>query len=218
MRLFKDRNLNIAILISTSWHLFWMFSVSPVLVRGDISKNSTDISFLGSILEKVIIVSDRPFSLEKKRDIAPEEVILASHEDISKVVEDTSDKDERVFFKDERKASASKLHYKKKPKSRIKFKGLLVSGAARNRRLLYRPDLSVNRILPAEFSSDSSVTVMFKISRHGFVETPECLVSSGSSEVDQMALRYVRKWQFAPLDEPIEGYQEGMVRVVFDQI
>ncbi|NQV04375.1 MAG: TonB family protein [Candidatus Omnitrophica bacterium] len=143
---------------------------------------------------------------------------MVSREGISKAIGDASDKDGSVFFKDDNKSSAFKLHYKKRPMPRIRFKGLLASGAARDRRLLYKPDLSVNRILPAEFSSDSSVTVMFKISRHGFVESPECIMSSGSSEVDQMALRYIRKWQFAPIDEIEEGSQEGMVRVVFDQI
>jgi len=193
-----------------------MFSISPVLASGGIRKNSTDISFLGSILEKVITAPDKSFGLEKERDIASEGVSLISPQGISKSTGDVSDRDGFGFFEGEGKKSAFKLHYKKKARPRIKFKGLLVSGAARNRKLLYKPELPVKHILPTEFESDSSVTVKFKISRHGFVEGPECITSSGSSEIDQMALRYIRKWQFAPVEDVSEPAQEGMVRVVFD--
>lgn len=217
MRLFRNRNLNIAILISTSCHVLFAFSIAPVLTSSGIKKNSTDICFLGSILEKITTIPDKSFNLQKENDITPKVVSLRLPQGLSKSKSFESDKESAQGFKDDNKKSGFKLYYKKKPKVRIRFKGLLVSGAARNRKLLYKPDLPVKRILPTEFNSDSSTTVRFNISRHGFVETPECIRSSGSSEVDQMALRYIRKWQFTPLEISQEASQEGMVRLVFDK-
>jgi len=197
--------------------VLFAFSVSPVLTSGGVKENSTEICFLGSILEKVGTVPDRSFSLQKDSDIAPSPVSLTSPQGLLKSVSSISDKDSTVFFENESKKSGFSLYYKKKPKIKIRFKGLLVSGSAKHRKLLYKPDLPMEQILPTEFNSDLSVTVRFKISRHGFVESPDCLRSSGSSEVDQMALRYVRKWQFAPIGESQGISQEGMVRLVFDR-
>ena len=221
MRLFRNRNLNIAILISTSCHILFAFSISPVLTSPGVKKNSTDICFLGSILEKITTIPDKSFNLQKENDITPKTVSLSPPQGLLKSKGFESNKDRAQGFKDENKKSDFKPYYEKEPKVRIRFRGLLVSGAARNRSLLYKPDLPVKHILPAEFSSGSSTTVRFNISRHGFVETPECIRSSGSSEVDQMALRYIRKWQFIPLEvsqeDLQEDQQEGMVRLVFDR-
>ena len=217
MRLFRNRNLNIAILISASWHALFVFFISPVLVSGSIKKNFTDICFLGSILEKVTTIPDKSFNLQKKNDITPKAIDLSLPQGLSKSKGLDPDKARAQGFKDENKKSDFKPYYKKEHRVRIRFKGFLVSGAASNRNLLYKPDLPIKRILPAEFSSGSSTTVKFNISRHGFVEAPECIMSSGSSEVDQMALRYVRKWQFTPLEASPEYSQESMVRLVFDQ-
>lgn len=221
MRLFRDRNLNIAILISASWHIICMFSITPILISGDIRENTTAISFLGSILEKVTAVRERPFSLdrvsmtqmiERTRDIASGELSLTQPEASSKALSIKPDKEKIIFSESKYKAEIPRTHYKSEERPRIRFKDVLVAGEALNRMVLYKPDLPKAFVFPSSFSSDYNVSIKFKISRYGFVENPECVISSGSSDIDQMAIRHIRRWQFVPQDE--EG-QEGIIRISF---
>jgi len=222
--LFRDRNLNIAILLSASWHLICVFLVAPVHVSGNIRENSTRISFLGSILQKVAAVPEKPFSLdrvslmqkiERARDADPGQLSLTRPENTSVVQRVESDKEGFVSFGDRHETIAFKAHYKKGKRPRIKFKDAAISGKAKNRVVLYKPDLPKVSFFTSYFSSNYNVGIRFEISRHGFVQRPECTVSSGSSEIDQMAIRYIRRWQFVPHGEGLEGGQEGAVRVSF---
>jgi len=222
--LFKDHNLNIAILLSTSWHLICIFLITPVLASGNIKENSTTVSFLGSILQKVAAVPERPFNLdrvslmqkiERARDIGPGQPSLARPEGILTSPHVELDKEKFMPFGDRHRTIASKIHYKKRKRPKVRFKDVVIDGEARDRIVLYKPDLSRLSVFPSSFSSNYNASVRFKISRHGFVEMPECTVSSGSSEVDQMAIRYIRRWQFVPHGEGLEGGQEGAVRVSF---
>ena len=225
--LFKDHNLNLAILLSTSWHLICIFLIVPVLASGSIKENSTTVSFLGSILQKVAAVPERPFNLdrvslmqkiERMRDVDSGQLSLTRPENTSIVPRVESDKEGFMSFGDSHETIAFKTHYKKKERPRIKFKDAAVSGEAKNRMVLYKPDLSKMSFFPSYFSSNYNASIRFKISRHGFVERPECTVSSGSSEVDQMAIRYIRRWQFVPHGEGLEGGQEGLVWVKFETL
>ena len=227
MKLLKDRNFNIAMLISASWHLICIFLITPVLISGSIKENSTRVSFLGSILEKVVSVSEKPPSLnkvslmqkiERIRDIDSGELSLAQPEIASRIPTAEPDKEESVSFEDRHRAIAFKIDYKNREKPKIKFKDVTVAGEAKNRALLYKPDLSKLSLFPSCFDSNYNVSVRFKISRHGFVERPEAIVSSGSSEIDQMAIRYIRKWQFVPHSNGLERAQEGVVRVTFETL
>jgi len=223
VRLLKDRNFNIAIVLSATWHLVFMFSISPVLIPVDIKQNSTKISFLGSILKKVAITTERSVSLDKAslierieraRDIDSRDLVLRPPEHVSKGVDIESDKERFIFFSDKDEAVVFKRRYKKQEPSEIRFGKISISGEARNREMLYSPDLSRVATLSPYFGSDYTVTIKFKISRDGFVENPECIFSSGSPDIDQMAIRYVREWQFVPHEGP-ELIQEGIVRVNF---
>ena len=242
--LFKDHNLNIAILLSTSWHLICIFLITPVLASGNIKENSTTVSFLGSILQKVAAVPERPFNLdrvslmqkiERARDVGlgqpslawPETILAVPSEardlrDPSSIRKNTPrgqlDKEKFMPFGDRHRTIASKIHYKKRKRPKVRFKDVVIDGEARDRIVLYKPDLSKLSVFPSSFSSNSNASIRFKISRHGFVEMPECAVSSGSSEVDQMAIRYIRRWQFVPHGEGLEGGQEGLVWVKFETL
>lgn len=219
MQLFRDRNLNIAILISTSWHIVCMFSITPILVSNNINKNTATISFLGSILERVTAVQERPFSLdrvsmaqvvEKARGISSKKFSLTQPEADLKVLSRNPDKEKIIFSENKYKEEILKGHHKIKGKPRIRFRDALVTGEAMNRKVLYKPELAKVFVFPSSFSSDYNVSIRFKISRYGFVKNPECIVSSGSFDIDQIAIRYIRRWQFVPQDK--DG-QEGVIRI-----
>jgi len=199
-----------------------MFLVTPVLVSGNIKENLASISFLGSILNRVIVVSEKPASLKKDYFIQNIErtrsdysrgVRLTSPDIGSKYSIPQSDKEE--FVSSENKTSSFKLHYKKISRPKIEFKDALVDGEFNNRVVLYKPDLPEMFLFGSDFRLNYKVTVSFGISRHGYVENPECLVSSGSSEMDQMAMRYVRRWQFIPVKEDAHEAEKGILRIVF---
>lgn len=230
--LFKDRNLSIAILISMSWHLVCIFSFTPILVSGNIRKNAAKISFLGSILDKFIAVQEKPLDLnrisviEKIRDSGSERLNLPYAEYPNEATlllpqasldsgDTQPDKENIVFSEDKSKEGIFKIHHERKKRERMEFNDVLLSGGVKNRAVLYKPELPKISVLPSDFSFDYQVAVKFRISRHGFVESPECIISSGSTEIDQAAMRYIRKWQFVP-DEEVSGLQEGVIRISFN--
>ena len=215
--LLKDRNLNIAILISASWHLICMFSVSPVLISPDIRKDYAAVSFLGSILEKVRVIPEKSIDLNKSSFVEKLEERKTVHSDdfeldlpevFSKSAQAKSDKEEITLSVKKDANFVSELHSSDREKRRLRFNDLLVGGDAKNRTLLYKPDLPK---LPFLLSGLYEATLRFIVSKDGIVRDPECIASSGSSEIDQLAIRYIRRWQFAPHDQN----QEGIVKIKF---
>ncbi|MBU1148006.1 MAG: energy transducer TonB [Candidatus Omnitrophica bacterium] len=219
MKLLKDRNLNIALLISASWHIICMFSISPVLISPEIRKGYADVSFLGSILENVRAIPEKSIDLdrdsfveklEERKTIHSDDFELGLPEVFSKPAQAKSDKEESALSVKKDAGLVSELYSRGRENKRLSFKDVLVSGEAKNRLLLYKPDLPK---LPFLLSGFYEAVIRFIVSKDGIVKYPECIVSSGSSEIDQLAIRYIRRWQFAPHDQD----QEGVVRVKFAQ-
>ncbi|NQV04232.1 MAG: energy transducer TonB [Candidatus Omnitrophica bacterium] len=222
--LFKDRNLNIAIVISASCHLIGMLSIAPVIVSGNMKGTHGTVSFLGSILERIIAVPENSLTLEEDYFIQKlERIATANSEKVSLVSPDVGSKsrasqpDKGRFASNKDKGSAPffGLRQSKRERPRIEFSDVFIAGEAKNRMLLYKPDLPKVIVLDSDFSLDHEVVVRFRIHQYGFIENPECLMSSGSPEIDRAAIRYIRKWQFVPLDRKRDGLQEGMVRLRF---
>ena len=214
MFLFKDRNLNIAIFISFSCHLVCMLSVTPVIISQNIRTDYGTVSFLGSILEslgKSYFVQD----FEGLEARSSQEVSLGAPRAITKSRSVAPDKKEFVFSEDKAIPALFKLHYKEKHKRKIKFSDIWIAGGVKGRTVLYKPPLPKATLLDSDFDINHEAVVRFRISRHGFVENPECVISSGSSKIDQMAIRYIRGWQFASDDEEVHRATEGSVRIRF---
>jgi TonB family protein len=209
MILLKDKNFNIAILISVFWHFLCMFSFNPVLLTGNIRENRTSISFLGDILESVIPGNEKPFipaSVSMENKISKPEPVEAEFINAGLEKKDFS-------YSPEDNQDLSKLGaYRKKETAKVDFSDFFIKGDAKDRIIMYKPDLDKVTALPSDFNSDFSASIGFKISKDGFVKYAECVASSGFPEIDQAAIRYVREWQFVP---NLEDDQEGVVRVSF---
>ncbi len=224
MWLLRDRDFNIAILVSAACHFIFMFSVSPVLMPVEVKTDLAEVFFLGSIMGRLIAVPERSLSLDRvsfmqkiemRKEITPEQVSLTPPQAISKVLDVTSDKERFSTLADKHETMTFKVRFKKKESPRITPKTDAITGGAINRLVLYKPDLSRSAIFPFYFSSNYNISIRVRISRHGFVERPECILSSGSFEIDQMAIRYIRRWQFVPHDGDLQDVQEGIIRVSF---
>ncbi|PIV39626.1 MAG: hypothetical protein COS29_01630 [Candidatus Omnitrophica bacterium CG02_land_8_20_14_3_00__42_8] len=206
----KDRNLNIAILISVFWHFFCIFLFNPALATGNIREYKTSISFLGDILGNVIARDEKPFAAVSRGQVTCP--ILDKFEPIEAGFINTQPEKKDFFYPMDNRSSLNLSVYHKKESVRVNFSDFFIRGNARDRIITYKPDLDKITVLPSDFSSDFSSSVKFRISKYGFVKYAECVVSSGFSEIDQAAIRYVREWQF--VSNP-EDDQEGIVRVSF---
>jgi len=204
----KDRGLNIAIAVSVLWHFLLIISVNPVFKTGHIMEHDTSIAFLGSILERVVPGEEKPLMsgyVPKENKI---DKMKTSEADFINTepekIEFFSPSDTAEFF------NLNPNH--KKETVRVNFSDFFIKGEARDRMIIYKPDLDKVTVLPSDFNSDFSANIKFKISKEGFVKYAECVTSSGFPEIDQAAIRYIRKWQFVPNPE---YDQEGIVRVSF---
>ena len=209
MDIFKDRTLNTAILISVSWHFFCMFLFNPVAPAGNIKEYGGSISFLGGILENV--------SPGNKKLFTPDNASIAYEINKAEPVEpgfiNTRLEKKDIFYPQDNYEPLNLDIYRRKESARVDFSGFFIKGDARDRVIVYKPDMEKVVMLPSDFSSDFSSTVKFMISRDGFVKYAECVISSGFPEIDREAVRYIRKWQFAP---EAEDNQEGVIRVSFE--
>ena len=223
--LFKDRNLNIAILISVSCHLIFILLIRPTFASVELKKNPVAISFLGSILEEIVAVPDRTFNPEKlsfmqkvQRDsVSLKRFTLTPPGIIAQRMNLQGEKGNYPIPRNKYEIASLIQKYKARESNKIKFKDFIITGEARNRIVLYRPKLPVISIFPPHFSLHYIIAVRFRISAQGFVERPECIISSGSPEIDTIALSYIRRWQFVPsYDEDRGNSQEGVVRIRFN--
>ena len=220
MQLFKDRILNIAILISLLWHAVIIISFTPVITTGHIKSYDTSIAFIGDILERIIPGNEKAFTLEQVSLIARtdkldpidfKKLAPAQPYPVSDFIGLEPKKEQFLYSADEHMPSGLKI-YSRKESARIQFSNFFMKGEARDRIIIYKPDLNKVSVLPSDFSSDFNVSVKFIVSKYGFVKAAECVTSSGFTEIDQAALRYVRKWQFVPA---VDDGQEGVVRISF---
>lgn len=220
MAIFKDRNLSIAIFVSVLWHSVFMLSFKPVFLTGRMVEHNTSIAFLGDILKNAgSYTSKGPSELRQYRDGMKFEKFSLSENKMAKIEPAESDfisiKSEKKEFLDSLDGGSSLElgMYHKKETARVNFYDFFIKGDAKDRAVMYKPDLNKITVLPSDFNSGFSANIKFKISKEGFVQYVECVTSSGFFEIDQAAMRYMRKWQFVPVKE--EG-QEGLIRVSFE--
>jgi len=186
----------------------FIFSIKPVLPIGRILEHNTSIAFLGGILERVSpgnehIAAKGNVSLEYKIDN-----IQASQ---TGFIDKHLEKEEFAYSLEDR-GSLNLNAYHKIEIARVSFSDFFIKGQAKDRPVIYKPDLDRIVTLPSDFNSGFRASIRFKISKQGFVNYAECAVSSGFPEIDRIAMRYVKEWQFVP---GIEDGQEGIVRVSF---
>ena len=210
MVLFRDKTLIAAVFISIFWHFLCIFLFNPALATGNIREYKTSISFLGDILENVIAGDKKPFTAVS----VSMEHELDKFEPIEAGFINTQPEKKDFFYSIDNRNSLNLSVYHKKESPRVNFSDFFIRGNARDRIITYKPDLGKITVLPSDFSSDFSSSVKFRISKDGFVKYAECVISSGVPEIDRAAIRYVRKWQFAP---NTEDDQEGIVRVSFKE-
>ncbi len=218
MTLFRDRNLTMAILISALWHFVVIFSIKPVFPEIHIIKHNTSMAFLGDILGSVgnYAAGDAPVYRPSDQLKFAKQILAGNKIDKQEPGEQgfiNIQTDKKEFLSSPVNDSSLELNIsRKKESARVDFTDFFIKGDARDRVIMHRPDLNEVMAMPSDFNSDFSANIKFRISKEGFVKYAECITSSGFSEIDQAAIRYIRKWQFVPGQQ---DNQEGIIRVSF---
>ena len=214
--MFKDRVFNMAIIISTMWHLFWVSAICIVVTPSVQPTNAYhEIDFLGPILEKTAFdlmieeVKPQAETLYARSALFLDNVYLKPEGPGRKVPSDfvpggVRDKigfSLRDYIED---AKETPLYFEQE--SRITYirqigkrKDLLVvEGPARTREIIFKPrHLTVSHGIYGD-AEEHFVKLRFFISGNGLVHDVEPIVSSGYPQIDIEAIRFLKKWRFSP--------------------
>jgi TonB family C-terminal domain len=89
-------------------------------------------------------------------------------------------------------------------------------GEGLKRAILFKPELPVYPEWAKEIGNDFELELKFLILPDGTVGPIEKITSSGYPELDEIGIRYIRKWRFIPIsgDAPQEK-QWGIIKLVF---
>lgn len=224
---------NRALIISFFWHLFCFFAVTIIIAPVDIRQRKlSDISFIGAILDEDSF--HREFRDRHGRsDIGRPKLnrfLSPAKEEITRPrLEKYADREHLLkakpykFSIDEILETEKKLpaEMRKEPLSESADRDFTIEGQARERGVLFRPPSPDYQGLISASQEDIigeyyKVSLRIIIAADGEVKTVEKLTSSGYPEIDLLAIRYVKKWSFAPLspDKPQQD-QEGEVSLKF---
>lgn len=229
-----------ALAASFIWHLFWILSVKVFVAPAKINKGiSSSVSFIGAILEEgSIYTAIKPQAgidnkkEESRQPVLTSEIITKTASAIAndKVYLPESSFD--MFREMELKLparyelmGAKQIPLRQFDKVRVSYKTFPseITGPARYRQIVYKPDL------PAYLKWDEGLGVdldrvgdsfemelKFWVSPEGKVGLVERVSSSGHPAIDLIGIRYIKGWQFAPLASgQSKDEQWGIIKLNF---
>jgi len=226
--MFSDRAFNIALAVSFTWHIICVLTVNVVVLPGRYNtRDLTSVSFLGPILEKTaleIMLTGKPsavtttyqrgpgytHSIELKKDI-PSGNTVKRH-----INDDAEENMERalgrVFSRDKEAPEVTGKSGARRPYFGDAGE---IGGDLSRRAVIYRPEKPK---IPVWAAADApfKLELEFIVSPQGEVAQVSPAVSSGSPEVDLLAIRYLKRWKFAPFDGSGEG-QKGSISFIFER-
>lgn len=226
---FRDRSFAWALAISLLWHFFWFFSITITVSPKRLSqKTRPKIVSLGPVLDDTlfrVLVQNKPqLSQTFYRHLSDYPAL----EDLKvRTIERHSPGDVVSLPFGQRFMSSLKgMVGGDKAEPAYEFISRLTSGYSeevaglegevKNRQVLSRP---ASPAFPAGLDPslrDAETEIRFSVEPSGAVSGAAVVVSSGSPEMDLVWLRYLRKWQFSPLDSRRAAPdQTGRVRFRF---
>jgi len=213
--MFKNRNLNLAIMFSTAWHLFWMTAIG-VIVTPSVQPSNIyqEVGFLGPILEKTAFdlmveeVKPQTETLYSKSTLFLDKIYLKPRGPKRKVLKeftsgpvvDTYARVE-ILMKGAKETpflipSGIRPTYIKTDRDGKPF---LLEGPIREREIIFRP--SGLKITPGLYGDQDEykVKIKFFVANDGMVYDLKPVVSSGYPGIDILAIRHIKRWRFSPL-------------------
>jgi len=219
-----------ALLLSFLWHIFCFFAViiviSPVTTRAE---RFSKINFIGAILDKDSFSYYKQkgnFAHYYKRDIIgklkrEEGIVIPSSEQRLKYAKRLGAYINKPYSGSITEVIKEKKELPQRPPLLMEELGLMYSSKIKsevaNRQILFKPSVPiVHRTFQAgkvpSKGESFEIKLRFLVSPKGKVVFIEKMKSCGYSDIDLIAIRYIKKWQFAPLgpDKPSKN-QEGIM-------
>ena len=213
--MFRDGKLNLAVVFSTVWHLFWIFAIG-IVVTPNVRSNNVyqEVDFLGPILEKTafdlmvdqatpkaetlysssILLSEsiylKPQGPRRRIPEAPGQVFMSKR--FAFIKNHGKDKKEIPRYIAENIRNFVSKPNEAKPAS-------AVEGPARKREVIFKPKALV---IPRGIYGDQEnyrLELKFFVANNGIVYDAIPAISSGYPEIDLVAIRFLKRWRFSPL-------------------
>jgi TonB family protein len=214
---FTKRLLGISILISTAWHLFWIFAIGIVVTPTVETTNLyNQVEFLGPILEKTAFdlmtedINPQSETLYATSSLFGGEFVLRPKGPDRKILMETApiNTPDKFFFilrdyiKSSEKASlyliddpATRYMEDDKDKKIDSF----IEGPAGEREIIFQSNpITVPKGLYGK-NDEYFVRLRFILSNNGIVREIQPILSSGYPEIDLLAVNMLKKWRFSPL-------------------
>ncbi|MFH2138955.1 MAG: TonB family protein [Candidatus Omnitrophota bacterium] len=192
----------IALSCSIIWHLVGFGAINIVCPEQLLRPEFAPVNFLGAIL-------DRPAA---RIDVVPE--ILPQAQGLAgKSIPRSLEKETLPFSELSNKAIPDTNAVLTGPKQ---FMITEVLGEGFRRGIIQKPALPVCPEWAKKLSSDFEIQLKFLILPEGTVGTVEKITSSGYPELDEIGVRYIRKWKFMPLaEDSLLQEQWGNIKLLF---
>ena len=222
-------NFNRALILSFFWHLFWFFAVTIVIMPASgAQKRFSDISFLGSILDENASIkelkvgrlrsnerlsSSRELFILNKQDLYSERLDMHGERDYLSKSKPYKNSIDEILELEKKQPAITKEQTTSKPMDRDSE----IEGEAKSRVILFKPPMPDCRQalfgqegdIPQEYYK---VKLRVLIGPDGNIKTADKLESSGYPEIDLIAMRYVKKWNFSPINPSSpQRDQEGII-------
>ena len=215
--MFTKRLLGISILISTVWHLFWIFAIGIVVTPTvETSNLYNQVEFLGPILEKTAFdlmtegINPQSETLYATSSLFGGDFILRPKGPDRKILMKTvhTGAPDRFFFilRDYIKNSEKvPLYLSEDPAARYmekreKKSDALIEGPAGDREIIFKPEPVIVSKGLYSANKEYFVRLRFILSKNGIAREIEPILSSGYPEIDLLAVNALKKWRFSPLN------------------
>ena len=208
-------------LISFFIHLLGIF-IFYIRVESPIQfplSSSSHIAFLGSLLDEKVfqmIPLERIETKREKKDWVSWELLkpittFPDNIQPSEILKDMSELELGTKVKLENRSGP---FYVIKTNSfvlaSVQSMTIKMEGEVQKRTILYHPDLPKYPSSIIQFPRECDVVIHFRVSPKGLIQQIERVISSGESDLDILAIRYLRQWRFAPLQTDINNNSRSL--------
>jgi len=209
----EKKVFTIALSCSLIWHLLGVQAVNIVWPVEFFPVKFAPINFLGAILEQTNLDNlDKDQLFIDKNDDTSDTLLSKPAQDLQ--YDQTEIKKSSLSTADLSEKDIPDVLFELKSSEQFIVKEEI--GVELERGILFKPGLPVYPDWARELGSDFEIQLKFLILPDGIVGNVENITSSGYPELDEIGVRYVRKWKFMPLSiEASQTEQWGIIKLVF---
>lgn len=229
---FRERSFAIALGLSILWHAFWFFSITIRLNPNKmLAKPRPKVVFLGSVLDdkmfRALIETKPEYSQTFYRRLSD----FSSPVDIQTKTVERYSRGSVVSLPFEKKTwnairgliGGIKTSPEHEFISRIKIgftdQAVSIEGELKDRVILSRPEEPLPLAGMEPSFKNTEVVIELTVDASGSVSQARVMQSSGNTELDLLWVRYMKNWQFAPLNlEKQATDQKGMIKLHFSSM